>query len=78
MWKFINSYGGNTDFSIQALTFKMHVFAVFNSTLHMFMVMTGDLKKHFEEYLSDIKWSILIYPQIDHKRTSEHCTSGWG
>lgn len=50
MWEFINFYGVNTGFTIQALTFKMHVFAVFNSAPHMFMVMTGDLKKHFEGY----------------------------
>jgi len=56
----------------------MHIFAVFNSALHMFMVMTEDLKKHFEEYLFDIKRSILIYLQIDHKRTSEQCTSVQG
>lgn len=78
MWEFINSYGGNTDFTSQVLTFKMHIFAVFNSALHMFVVMTEDLKKHFEEYLFDIKRSILIYLQIDHKCTSEQCTSVWG
>lgn len=75
MWEFINSSGGNTDFSTQVLTFKMHIFAVFNSALHMLVVMTEDLKKHFEEYLFDIKRSILIYLQIDHKCTSEQCTS---
>lgn len=75
MWEFINSSGGNTDFSTQVLTFKMHIFAVFNSALHTLVVMTEDLKKHFEEYLFDIKRSILIYLQIDHKCTSEQCTS---
>lgn len=79
MWDFINSHAGNTDFSIQVLTFKMHIFVVFNSALHMFfLVMTEDLKEHFEEYLFDIKESIFIYLQIDHKHTSEWCTSVQG
>lgn len=56
---FINSYGRNTDFFIQVLTFKMHIFAVFNSALHIFVVMTEDLKKDFEEYLFDINRSIF-------------------
>lgn len=56
MWDFINSHAGNTDFFIQVLTFKMHIFVVFNSVLHMFfLVMIEDLKGHFEEYLFDIK-----------------------
>lgn len=71
MWEFINFYSVNTGITIQALTFKLHIFAVFNSAPHMFMVMTEDLKKDFEGYLFDIKRSILICLQIDHKCTSE-------
>lgn len=78
MWEFINFYGVNTGFTIQALTFKMHVFAVFNSVPHLLMVMTEDLKKHFEGYSFDIKRSILICLQIDCKCTQEQCTSVWG
>lgn len=78
MWDFMNSYAGNKDCSIQVLTFKMHIFAVFNPALHMFLVMTEDLKEHFEEYLFDIKKSILTYLQIDHKCISEQYTSVQG
>lgn len=78
MWEFINFYSVNTGIIIQALTFKMHIFPVFNSVPHMFMVMTEDQKKHFEGYLFDIKRSILICLQIDHKCISEQCTSVWG
>lgn len=77
-WKFINSYCGNTDFTIQVLTFKMCIFAVFSSALHMFMVMTEDLKKHFEENLFYIKRSILIYLQIDHECIPDQHISVWG
>lgn len=78
VWEFINWYSVNTDITVQLLTTKMHIFAVFDSAPHMVMVMTEDLKKHFEEYLFDSKRSILICVQIDHKCTSEQCTSVWG
>lgn len=78
MWEFINKYGVNADITTQILAIKMHRFAVIDSAPHMVMVMTEDLKKHFEGYLFDIKRSILICLQIDHKCTSEQCTSVWG
>lgn len=78
MWEFINFYSVNTGITTQALTFKMHIFAVSNSAPHMFMVMTEDLKKHFEGYLFDSKRRTLTCLQIDHKCTSVQCTTVWG